>query len=129
LFDNVINKDASGYNSNVWTNKDHILTIENYVKTGSISDLTPYPGPFSNIKTSWDGVATYHLKFDGEVVEFESYASRKIFSFRKIYWAYFEVYLPPNEYSDEIKSLLLLAFDPDNHSKDRGLYILIPESD
>lgn len=115
------------YYSTKWTDKNHIITVKHFKKTGSESDLTPYLGPIASIPTQWEGIATYQLDFDGDHLMFRSYAERQIFSLRKNYWVYLDVYFPDSEFRDQVKMLVLVANDPNKNLDDNGVYILIPK--
>ena len=127
IFENVVNNE--NYFSKIWTDKNHIITIEDYEKIRSASDINEYLGPLALIPNHWYGIATFHLKWNEEVLKFKSAAIKDIWSFKSSYWGYIKLYLPPKEYGTEVKSLLLVASDPVNELKDNGLYILIPKSE
>lgn len=112
--------------SRKWADKNNIISIKEFEKTGSESDLSSYLGPLSNISTASHGLATFDLKFEGSVVSFKSYAKKKLFSLRKQYWAYLDVYLPPKKVADQLRILILIVSEPNNYLKDNGTYFLIP---
>ncbi len=114
------------YFSDKWADKNHILSISHFEKTGSQSDISTYLGPLSNIPTSLHGLATFQLKFEDTKLSFKSYASKKLFSLKKQYWAYFGIYVPPKQYAEQLKVIILIASEPNNYLKDNGTYFIIP---
>jgi hypothetical protein len=125
-FKSMIKNDYSF--SKKWTDENHIVSIKNFEKTGSDTGLSTLLGPLSNIPTSWRGIATYALKFGDSTVQFKSFASKKSFTFKNIYWAYLDVFLSPPEYANQVNVLILLVSEPNNFLKDNGTYFLIPFS-
>ncbi len=114
------------YFSRKWIDKNHIISIREFEKTGSESELSTYLGPLSKIPTVSHGLATFDLKFEGSVMSFKSYVKKKFFSLRKQYWAYLDVYLPPKKVADQFRMLILVVSEPNNFLKDNGTYFLIP---
>lgn len=123
----IMKRDEYYYFSKYWTSKGSVLTIVDYNKKGSDSDLNSLLGPLSKIPTFSYGDAKFNFHYKNETLSFNGCADRKIWSISKMYWAAAHVFLPLNEF-DNIDIAVIDMTDPLSHMKDIGTFILIPNT-
>lgn len=121
----VISRDDGVYYSHYWTAKSSVLTIVEYRKEGSSTDLTSYLGPLSKVPTASYGPAKFAFNYKGEVLSFWGVAQKDSWSIRKKYWSAAQVYLPLDESSGADIAVIGMQL-PSSYMEPVGTFILLP---
>lgn len=113
--------------SSYWTDAKNPLNVDSFQKISYESDLNAFLGPFAFIPTRIDGVARFNLRHNEEIVQFISFASKKTFTIKPKYWAYFQLFQPQNKTTDENDIVILVADAPNNSLRFNGTYVVVPK--
>lgn len=110
--------------STQWTRKSRALRITRFKIGRYESDVSPYAGPLELIPIIWEGKATYELKHNGEVIRFQSFAEKFVWSLRGKYQAFIDVYEPREEWKEKIPFAVLIVYAPMDNYKHNGAYLV-----